>query len=147
VVFTEQLQAVGVEGGVSGNVVPDEATVTLNHRVAPDRDVAAATTWLTSFVAPYLDDGDAVEVTDAAEPGAPSLDHPALARLVTLSGVAPKGKLGYTDVSMLASIGVPATNFGAGDPELAHHAGEFVTATDLERCFEVLTALLDVAAE
>ena len=40
--YTEQLQAVGIEGGVAGNVVPDRATVTINYRFAPDRDVAAA---------------------------------------------------------------------------------------------------------
>ena len=37
VTYTEQLQAVAVGGGVSDNVVPDLATLTVSQRVAPDR--------------------------------------------------------------------------------------------------------------
>ena len=35
--FAEQLQVVHIDGGVAGNVVPDQASVTINHRFAPDR--------------------------------------------------------------------------------------------------------------
>jgi succinyl-diaminopimelate desuccinylase len=142
VTYTEQLQAVEVTGGISGNVVPDVATLTLNQRIAPDRTVAAALKVLRDTFSSFLEDGDGFEVIDAAEPAAPNLSHPFMARLCELSGVAPSAKLGYTDVSMFAAMGIPATNFGAGDPELAHHAGEFVPTAELARCFEVLGSLL-----
>ena len=87
-------------------------------------------------------DGDAIEVLDVVDPAPPHLDDPVLARLVELSGRAPRAKLGYTDVATFARLGLPAANFGAGDPELAHHRGEFVHADDLQRCFDVLSALL-----
>lgn len=142
VTFTEQLQSVAVSGGVSGNVVPDAASLTLNQRVAPDRSTADAIDELRATLAPFMEDGDGLEVLDAAEPASPNLAHPFVARLVELSEVPPAAKLGYTDVSMFAALGIASTNFGAGDPELAHHAGEFVTTEDLVRCRDVLEALL-----
>lgn len=142
VIYTEQCQVVGVTGGVSPNVVPDESRLTINQRVAPDRSTQEAVESLRAMLAPYLEEGDAFEVVDAAEPAPPHLGHPVIARLVELSGAAPRAKLGYTDVATFASFGVPAANFGAGDPELAHHAGEFVSAGDLVRCLDVLGRLL-----
>jgi len=142
VTYTEQRQAVGIRGGVSGNVVPDEAILTINQRIAPDRSTNEAVSELKAQLAPFLEAGDSFEVVDAAEPAAPQLAHPVIARLVELSGAAPRAKLGYTDVATFASLGVPAVNFGAGDPELAHHAGEYVTGSDLSRCLDVLGRLL-----
>lgn len=142
VTYTEQLQAVAVGGGVSDNVVPDLATLTVSQRVAPDRRAEDAVVELRDTFAPYMADGDAIEVLDVVDPAPPHLDDPVLARLVELSGRAPRAKLGYTDVATFARLGLPAANFGAGDPELAHHRGEFVHADDLQRCFDVLSALL-----
>lgn len=142
VTYQEQRQAVGISGGVAGNVVPDAATLTVNQRVAPDRTTEAAVDELRATFAPFLEDGDRFEVLDAAHPAPPGLDHPLLRRLVAASGGGARAKLGYTDVATFAELGVPAANFGAGDPELAHHAGEFVTVEELERCSAVLAAVL-----
>ena len=142
VTYLEQRQVVSIGGGVAGNVVPDEATVVVNQRVAPDRGVDDAVAELRALFAPYLEDGDTFEVLDAAPGAPPNLEHPLLSRLAAASGVQPRAKLGYTDVATFAELGVPAANFGAGDPELAHHDGEFVTASDLERCREVLAQVL-----
>jgi succinyl-diaminopimelate desuccinylase len=142
VTYLEQRQAVGVTGGVAGNVVPDEAVLTINQRVAPDRSCEEAIAELHALLDPYLDEGDAFEVMDTAPPGPPHLTHPVLAKLIELSGAPPRAKLGYTDVATFAERGTPAANFGAGDPELAHHAGEFVSGEELERCRRVLAELL-----
>ncbi len=142
VTYREQRQVVGVTGGVAGNVVPDEAAITVNQRVAPDRTVGDAEIELRELFAPFMEEGDAFEVLDAAYPAPPNLEHPVLARLVELSGQPPRAKLGYTDVSTFVELGIPAANFGAGDPELAHHEGEFVSGDELERCRSVLAQLL-----
>jgi len=142
VTYTEQLQAVDVTGGVSGNVVPDVATLLVNQRVAPDRSAEDAVAELRATFAPFLEEGDDLEVLDVVDPAPPRLDDPVLARLVELSGEPPRAKLGFTDVATFSARGVPAANFGAGDPELAHHRGEFVRAEELERCFTVLVTLL-----
>ena len=127
--YTEQLQVVSVEGGVAANVVPDEARVTLNHRYAPDRSEVQAQAFLHELLDPLLelDDGDAWELLDAGDGAPPSLDHPLLKSLVEKSGAAPKAKVGWTDVASFWAHGVPAANFGPGDPLLAHHPDERVT--------------------
>lgn len=140
--FVEQLQAVAVEGGVAGNVVPDRATLTLNHRVAPDRDRAGAVAWLRGYLADALDDGDRFEDVDWAPAAAPHLSHPALGALVELTGAPPRAKQGWTDVATFAERGVPAANFGAGDPRRAHTPDEFVTAGELDAFARTLSAWL-----
>ncbi len=144
VVFHESLQAVAVEGGVAGNVIPDRARLLLSHRFAPDRDVDAATAAVTEYLAPCLDaqEGDTLEILESAPSAPPSLDHPVLAQLVGLSGAAPVAKTAWTDVAFFASRGTPAANFGPGDPLLAHTDGEFVEQENLERVARALTALL-----
>ncbi len=142
--YVEQLQVVEVTGGVAGNVVPDAASVTINHRFAPDRTGAEAEAYLRQLLGADVDDaaGDTWEVIDSADGAPPSLDHPLLAALVERTGEAPRAKVGWTDVASFWEHGVPAANFGPGDPLLAHHPDERVTRDQLERVRGVLAALI-----
>ena len=142
--FRESLQAVAVEGGVAGNVVPDRATVAVSHRFAPDRAAQEA----FSHVVELLGDsvltelGDEVTQLDLSPAAPPSLDHPLLQSLVARSGAPARAKLGWTDVAFFAAHGVPATNFGPGDPTLAHTRDERVERASIDRVYGVLHALL-----
>ncbi|MGH9017594.1 MAG: succinyl-diaminopimelate desuccinylase [Acidimicrobiales bacterium] len=142
--YTEQLQAVGVTGGVAGNVVPDGAELTVNFRFAPDRDPAAAEAEVRRLLGDALDPsaGDRLDVVDVAAGAAPGLDHPLLAALVAATGQPPRAKVGWTDVATLAAAGVPAANFGPGDPLLAHTPDECVTGTELAAVRDTLARLL-----
>jgi succinyl-diaminopimelate desuccinylase len=140
--FREALQAVGVEGGVANNVVPDLAVVALNHRFAPDRTVEEATAWVRSVVEPFLEDGDGFEVVDAAPAAAPAADHPRLARVIADHGLEVRAKLGWTDVARFSALGVPAANIGPGDPTLAHTVDERVERGPLETCHAALRDLI-----
>ena len=142
--YAEQLQAVAVEGGVAANVVPDEARLTLNHRYAPDRGGKEAGAFLLDLLEGTwdLESGDTWEVLDTGDGAPPSLGHPLLHALVEKSGAAPTAKVGWTDVASFWEHGVPAANFGPGDPLLAHHPDERVTATQLVRAHQVLHALI-----
>ena len=142
--FAEALSAVRVEAGVAGNVVPDAATVVLNHRYAPDRDVTEALARLREYLAPAIDEGvgDTVTLTDFADGAPPGLGHPLLAGLIAGAGTAPRAKLGWTDVAFFSALGMPATNFGPGDPNLAHAAGERVERAELETVFAALSSVL-----
>ena len=144
--YREAAQAVRIEGGVAGNVVPDEVVLLVNHRFAPDRTPAKAESHLRELCAPWLEDGDVVEVADVADGAAPSLDHPLLAALVARNGLTVRAKLGWTDVARFAAHGIPAANFGPGDATLAHTADERVAREPIERTYLALADLLRTGA-
>jgi len=142
--YREALQAVSVAGGVAGNVVPDQATVSLNHRYAPDRDGDQALDHIFEVLGDTFDadGGDTWELTARSDGASPALEHPLLASLVAATGEPPLAKLGWTDVAFFAAHGIPAANYGPGDPNIAHSAQERVERSDIERCHTVLKALL-----
>jgi succinyl-diaminopimelate desuccinylase len=140
--YREALQAVRVEGGVAGNVVPDRVEVIVNHRFAPDRSPAEAEQHVREVVAAAIVDGDLVEVVDFAAAAAPGLSHPVLRSLIEGNGLEVRAKLGWTDVAFFAARGVPAANFGPGDSELAHSADESVTRDQIELVNDALVGLL-----
>ncbi len=119
--FREGLQAVRIEGGVAGNVVPDLCTVVVNHRFAPDRSEADALAHVREVL-----DGYAVELVDSAPGALPGLAAPAAAAFVASTGRPPAAKLGWTDVSRFSALGIPAVNYGPGDALLAHTVDEHV---------------------
>ena len=120
--YREGLQAVGITGGVAGNVVPDECVVTVNFRFAPDRDEDAALAHVRAVF-----DGFDVVLTDTAPGARPGLDRPVAAEFVAAVGGEVRAKLGWTDVARFGPLGVPAVNFGPGDPKLAHTRAESVS--------------------
>ena len=140
--YREALQAVAVEAGVAGNVVPDEAVLTINHRFAPDRDAAAAEAHVRELLAPYVEDGDELEVVDSAPAAEPGLHHPLLAALARRSGGRVSAKLGWTDVARFAAHGIPAVNFGPGDSTVAHTRDEYLDREPLDRAWRVLDGLM-----
>lgn len=140
--YREALQAVAVEGGVAGNVVPDRAVLTVNHRFAPDRTGAQAEAALRALLAPHLEAGDTVTVVDVADGAPPGLQHPLLAALVERNDLEVRAKLGWTDLARFAALGIPAVNFGPGDPTIAHHPDELLERAPLERVHQALDELL-----
>ena len=135
--YREGMNAVGISGGVAGNVVPDEARVSVNYRFAPDLDEKQALAHVQE-----LFDGFDVVVTDTAPGALPGLDHPAAAAFVEAIGVTVKPKYGWTDVAQFTQLGIPAVNFGPGDPMYAHKADEHVPVDHLIRVEEALTTWL-----
>ncbi|KRE29263.1 succinyl-diaminopimelate desuccinylase [Mycobacterium sp. Soil538] len=138
-VYREGLSAVRIDGGVAGNVIADAASVTVNFRFAPDRSVEQAYT----HVREVFDGLDvAVELTDAAAGALPGLSRPAAAALVAAAGGEVRAKYGWTDVSRFAALGVPAVNYGPGDPNTAHRADEHVEVGQITAVTEMLRRYL-----
>jgi succinyl-diaminopimelate desuccinylase len=131
--YREGLSAVRINGGVAGNVIPDACTVTINFRFAPDRDVAGAIEHVREVFAGYE-----VIVTDSAPGALPRLDEPAAAAFVAAIGSPPVAKYGWTDVARFAELGIPAVNFGPGDPDVAHIRDERVDVRVIERVEQTL---------
>lgn len=140
--YREGLNAVAVEGGVAGNVIPDEASLTVNFRYAPDRDEDAAEAHVREVFAEALADGATFTVTDNAGGALPGLSAPAAAAFVAAVGRPARAKLGWTDVARFAAFGIPAVNYGPGDPQLAHTREEHVLVDRLQPAEDALVAYL-----
>ncbi len=140
--YRESVQAVWVEGGVAGNVVPDRGALRVHFRYAPDRSPEQAEAWFRSFLGDDLEDDDDLVVLDRSPACAPSLSHDLLRRLVDDNGLEVRAKLGWTDVARFSALGVPATNFGPGDPTVAHAAEEHLVRQPTEVVYNALASLV-----
>jgi succinyl-diaminopimelate desuccinylase len=120
--YREGLNAVRISGGVAGNVIPDACEVEVNYRFAPSKSAADAEAHVRSVFA-----GFPVEIADVAEGARPGLDAPIAQQFVAAVGAVPQPKYGWTDVARFSALGIPAVNYGPGDPHLAHHDEERVS--------------------
>jgi len=135
--YRESLNAVKIHGGTAGNVIPDRCVVEINYRFAPDKSPDQA----EAHVRALLEGFDVVR-TDAAAGARPGLNHPAAASFVAAVGAEPKPKYGWTDVARFSELGIPAVNFGPGDPLLAHKDDEHVDAEAVRECLRALRSWL-----
>jgi succinyl-diaminopimelate desuccinylase len=136
-VYREGLNAVGITGGVAGNVIPDECRVSVNYRFAPSRSEGEA-----ADVVRRVLDGYDVEVVDSAPGALPGLSQPAAAAFVAMVGREPQPKFGWTDVARFSALGVPAVNYGPGDPGVAHQREEYCDVGPILECEERMLAWL-----
>ncbi|WP_236968761.1 succinyl-diaminopimelate desuccinylase [Microbacterium aurantiacum] len=136
-VYREGLNAVRISGGIAGNVIPDECRVEVNYRFAPSRDAAEAERVVRDAFS-----GFDVEIIDLAEGARPGLDAELAQDFVRAVGAEPRPKYGWTDVARFSALGVPAVNYGPGDPHLAHHDEERVPIAQIEAVERGLRAWL-----
>lgn len=136
-VYREGLNAVGIRGGIAGNVIPDWCEVDVNYRFAPSTDAAAAERHVRDVFA-----GFDVTIPDVAEGARPGLDAPLAQSFLAAVGTEPRPKYGWTDVARFSAMGVPAINYGPGDPQLAHHDQERVRIAEIEAVERGLRAWL-----
>lgn len=128
-VYRESLNAVLISGGIATNVIPDAATITVNYRFAPSKSVPEAEAHLRAIFAGYD-----LSVTDSAAGARPGLDRPEALRFVAATGTTAKPKYGWTDVARFSDLGVPAVNYGPGDPSKAHADDENVPVSQIYAC-------------
>ncbi|AKV85121.1 succinyl-diaminopimelate desuccinylase [Microbacterium sp. CGR1] len=135
--YRESMSAVRITGGVAGNVIPDACEVEVNYRFAPSKSAADAEAHMRNLLA-----GFDVEITDAAEGARPGLDAPIAQDFVAAVGAEPRPKYGWTDVARFSALGIPAVNYGPGDPHLAHHDEERVPLAQIDAVERGLRAWL-----
>jgi succinyl-diaminopimelate desuccinylase len=125
--YREGLNAVRIAGGIAGNVIPDLCEIEVNYRFAPSRSVEEAEAHVRDVFA-----GFEIEVVDRAAGARPGLDAPLAREFLAAVGGEPRPKYGWTDVARFSALGVPAVNYGPGDPSLAHHDEEAVPLAQIE---------------
>lgn len=146
--FRESLSVVRVEGGIANNVIPEAASMTVNYRFAPSKRADDALAWVRSL---FEGTGATIEVDDLCEGARPGADSPVAERFLTVARriAAERGtelrlsaKVGWTDVARFTQVGVPAMNFGPGDPLLAHTRDEHAPVSDIVRVHDTLRAFV-----
>ena len=135
--YREGLNAVLIQGGNATNVLPDRCVVTVNYRFAPDRSPEEAEAHLRELFA-----DQELRVVDVAAGARPGLDHPGARAFVEAVGAVPGPKYGWTDVARFGELGIPAVNFGPGDPSLAHRDDERCPVAQILRCEQALARWL-----
>lgn len=131
--YREGLNATMISGGLAPNVVPESCTVQVNYRFAPDKTAGQASQLMSEWF-----QGWKLELRDLSPAARPGLDLPAAAAFVRAVGGEPRPKYGWTDVARFTALGMPAVNFGPGDPGKAHAVDEFCPMADLEACVDAL---------
>ncbi|MBB2974782.1 succinyl-diaminopimelate desuccinylase [Microbacterium endophyticum] len=135
--YREGLNAVRIAGGIAGNVIPDACEVEVNYRFAPNKNSDEAESHMRDVFAGF--DLEVIDVADGARPG---LDAPLAKEFIAAVGGEPRPKYGWTDVARFSALGVPAVNYGPGDPHLAHHDNEQVPLSQIESVERGLRAWL-----
>lgn len=131
--YREGLNAVLISGGVATNMIPPSASLTINYRYAPDKSPEEALERLRDWFAGYE-----MRIDDVSPGARPGLDLPLAQEFVAAIGEPAHAKYGWTDVARFSALGVPAVNYGPGDPSYAHRDDEFCPVDDLTRCAEGL---------
>lgn len=139
--YREGLSAVGISGGIAGNVIPDACQVELSFRYAPDRSGAQALAHVQGLFAGY-----SITVLDEAPAALPGLSAGLLRRFVAHVNAPVVAKYGWTDVARFTEQGVPALNFGPGDPNMAHQLNECVDVGAIRSTATALRSFLSSSA-
>jgi succinyl-diaminopimelate desuccinylase len=135
--YREGLSAVRISGGTAGNIIPDRCEIEINYRFAPDKSPEEAEAYVRRVL-----NGIPLRVTDVAAGARPGLDLPAAKEFVAAVGGEPSAKFGWTDVARFSSMGIPAVNFGPGNPSKAHADDEFCPAAEVVGCRDALVRWL-----
>jgi succinyl-diaminopimelate desuccinylase len=136
--YRENLNATMASGGVATNVIPDECRIHVNYRFAPSRSTAEAEAKMRALFEPLGE----FELKDMSPGARPGLDDPLAREFLAATGLEAKPKYGWTDVARFSALGIPAVNFGPGDPSLAHADDERVPVAQITACEQALRAWL-----
>jgi succinyl-diaminopimelate desuccinylase len=131
--FVEVASVTRIAGGIASNVVPDRAEAHVNFRYAPGRTPAEAEARLAE-----LCDGHGQLRIDANAPSGAVARGPLVDALIAVGDLAVEPKQAWTPVAEFGMAGLPAVNFGPGDPPQAHTRGESISVAALVRGYRVL---------
>jgi succinyl-diaminopimelate desuccinylase len=132
--FREVVSVTRLDSGIADNVIPGEATATLNLRYPPDREPVEA----EAFLAGLVPEGATLDIVSNAPPARVVVDSPAVRALQAAGSLEVKPKQAWTNVADFTTRGLDAVNFGPGHTAYAHHPGERVAVGSLVTAYEVL---------
>ncbi len=137
--YAECVSATRISGGVADNVVPDRVDVHVNYRYPPGVAPGIAEAQLRAWCGAERSD---LTIVGNAPSGAVATDGPLARALIARSGREVTPKQAWTPVAEFGLLGIPAVNYGPGDPQYAHKRDEQVAIAALVESYETLAALV-----
>ncbi|MGY0604794.1 succinyl-diaminopimelate desuccinylase [Corynebacterium amycolatum] len=145
--YREGLNVVWLEAGVATNTLPDEAVLRVNFRFAPNRSADEAMAHFREVLGldEFAPEDLTVDVEDVSPGALPGLHAAAAKELVAVAGDVVKPKFGWTDVARFSALGIPAVNFGPGDPAYCHKKDEQIPVECITALWEDVRRYLTTA--
>ncbi|KAA9224132.1 succinyl-diaminopimelate desuccinylase [Corynebacterium amycolatum] len=145
--YREGLNVVWLEAGVATNTLPDEAVLRVNFRFAPNRSADEAMAHFREVLGldEFAPEDLTVDVEDVSPGALPGLHAAAAKELVAVAGDVVKPKFGWTDVARFSALGIPAVNFGPGDPAYCHKKDEQILVECITALWEDVRRYLTTA--
>jgi succinyl-diaminopimelate desuccinylase len=153
--FIEVATVTQVRSGETRNVLPGSLMVNLNLRYPPDRSAEEAESFARSLCPtprPLVEASDSkdgseevgieVVIMDHAVAGAIQMEASLYHHLLRATGLPRRAKQAWTDVARFSILGVPALNWGPGDPRFAHTRDEEVEIAQLEDVYRQMERFL-----
>jgi succinyl-diaminopimelate desuccinylase len=137
--FAEVASVTKVAGGIAENVIPDEVRCHVNYRYAPGRSAADAEARIHALCDHPQ---SSLAIHSNAPSGAVAVGEPLVQELIAAGRLPVAPKQAWTPVAEFALAGVPAVNFGPGDPAYAHRRDELVRVDALLRSARTLERFL-----
>jgi succinyl-diaminopimelate desuccinylase len=131
--FVEVASVTKIAGGIAANVIPDRVDCHVNFRYAPGRTASEAEARLAELCA-----GHGELAIDSNAPSGPVASGPRVDALVAAGDLVRAPKQAWTPVAEFGLAGLPAVNFGPGDPAQAHRRDESIEVAALARAYNVL---------
>lgn len=137
--YAECVSVTRISGGVADNVIPDHAEAHVNYRYPPGVAPGIAEAQLRAWC---CDEQTELRIIGNAPSGAVATDGALARALIERSGREVTPKQAWTPVAEFGLLGIPAVNYGPGDPQYAHKRDEQVAIPALVESYETLAALV-----
>jgi len=134
--FYEVLSITHLMSGKAKNIIPPHLEIWLNYRFNPSRSISDAVDFLKKLVPE--DKNISLKIVDTSPAGQVVSKNSLLKKLVDKNSLKLRAKQAWTDVARLTLEGIPAVNFGPGDPSQAHQIDEYVYSSAMDENYAIL---------
>ena len=138
-VFKRIISVTTIQGGSANNVIPSHLNININYRFLPTSNEVEASEFINKTFSKFGD----IEIKNTSNGALPNLDSQVVKDFIESTGAVVTPKQAWTDIARFSEEGIPAVNFGPGDPLLAHSPDEVVNTNQIVESYESIVKYLE----